>query len=322
MRKKPTISVLMLTKDSRSNLIAALNSASPYADKIIIADTGSIDDTPQIAARSGAEVYFFKWIDDFSAARNFALKHIHTDWVFMLDSDELISNFDLNLFYRYAANSNIGGINIIIDNTLDNKGNQIQTTHRYTRLFRNHPEIKFTGRIHEQIRGSIESLGLDVKDSDFSILHLGYSNFNEEKNQRNLKLLADDAKENPHDDWLQYHLAETNFNSGNIEEAGEIYMKILNSNQLSTHQQEMVRLRLAQISMKYDSYEPIIKLTDFTSTNNQNEALRYYIRGTSMLFLKDYHGAVDCYEKCLEINSPSLVKNDIISAMNTAKKLM
>ena len=55
-------------------------------------DTGSKDKTPEIAARFADEVLTFPWCDDFSAARNFALSHIHTDWVYgWYDADETIS---------------------------------------------------------------------------------------------------------------------------------------------------------------------------------------------------------------------------------------
>ena len=55
---------------------------------MVVLDTGSVDDTPEIAARCGARVAHFTWIDDFSAARNAALALTDADWCLVLDADE------------------------------------------------------------------------------------------------------------------------------------------------------------------------------------------------------------------------------------------
>lgn len=322
MNNKVSFGVFILTRDSSANIQAALNSVSPFVNQIVVVDTGSLDDTASKAIRSGAEVYFFEWIDDFSAARNYALQLLHTDWVLMLDSDELLSNFDSNLFSQIASNPSLGGINLVINNSLSNDGEQTLKSHRYTRIFRNHPKLRFTGRIHEQIRSSIEAEGFNIYESDFSILHLGYDSYNEEKNKRNLQLLTHDSIDNPNDDWLRFHLAETHFAAGRFDEAAPIYSAISDSNQLNQDQSEMSKLRLAQIALRIDDYGLILELTSFLAISSQNEALRNYIRGTAFLFLKRADESIECFEKCLRINSPILVKKDIESALNVALSMI
>ncbi|MBX3042489.1 MAG: glycosyltransferase family 2 protein [Candidatus Kapabacteria bacterium] len=321
MNNRVTIGLLMLTKNSRSTVQAALNSASPYMSQMVVVDTGSEDDTVQIAIRSGAEVYFFNWIDDFSAARNFALKHIHTDWVLMLDSDEVLSFFDIEIFYQLIDKINIGGINILIDNMLEREGNFTTSSHRYTRLFKRDDSFFFTGKIHEQIRNSIEAGGFEIIESDFKILHMGYQNFDKQKNERNTRLLQIDSSENPEDDWLKLHLAETHFTAGRIIEAEGLLNEILYSKMLSVKQKELAKLRLAQISLGNDNYQESINLTEFSSDDFQNEALRLYVRGTSFLFMKKYEESIHLLEKCLAVDSPSLVQSDVRRVLELAKKL-
>ena len=53
-------------------------------------DTGSTDKTKAIAQQFGANVFDFKWIDDFSAARNFALGKATQEWIMMVDADDFI----------------------------------------------------------------------------------------------------------------------------------------------------------------------------------------------------------------------------------------
>ncbi len=46
------------------------------ADEIIIVDTGSCDKTVEIASHYTQNIYYFKWIDDFAAARNFSFQRL------------------------------------------------------------------------------------------------------------------------------------------------------------------------------------------------------------------------------------------------------
>lgn len=51
---------------------------------------GSKDETPPICERLGAKVFHFPWCDDFSAARNESLRHAKGEWIFWMDSDDVI----------------------------------------------------------------------------------------------------------------------------------------------------------------------------------------------------------------------------------------
>ena len=85
-----TISLCMIVKNEEDVLERCLRSAEGVADEIIIADTGSTEQTKEIARRCGAKVYDFVWKDDFAAARNFAFSKATCDYLFWLDADDVV----------------------------------------------------------------------------------------------------------------------------------------------------------------------------------------------------------------------------------------
>ena len=87
------ISLVMIVKNEERSLEKCLRSAASLVDEMIIADTGSTDGTKAIAERMGARVWDYKWTNDFSAARNYALSHSSGDWNLILDADEILRPF-------------------------------------------------------------------------------------------------------------------------------------------------------------------------------------------------------------------------------------
>ena len=91
-----TISLCAIVKNEEEMLPKCLESVQGFVDEILIIDTGSTDKTVEIAKSYGARVEHFEWINDFSAARNFALKQCKTDYALVLDADEVLYTSHLN----------------------------------------------------------------------------------------------------------------------------------------------------------------------------------------------------------------------------------
>ena len=85
-----TISLCMIVKNEEKVLARCLNSIKDLMDEIIIVDTGSTDRTREIAAKYTDKVYDFVWVNDFSAARNFAFSKASCDYIYSADADEVI----------------------------------------------------------------------------------------------------------------------------------------------------------------------------------------------------------------------------------------
>jgi glycosyltransferase involved in cell wall biosynthesis len=85
----PSLSVVVITRDAGTELAECLNSAG-FAAEIIIVDSGSADNTVEIARSRGARVIEQAWLG-FGAQKNFAVAQAAHDWVLCLDADERVT---------------------------------------------------------------------------------------------------------------------------------------------------------------------------------------------------------------------------------------
>lgn len=86
------ISLHCIVKNEAELLPVMLKSIRDFVDEMIVVDTGSTDGTQDLAQSLGARVEHFIWIDDFSAARNYALSFVKTPWTIWLDADDMVLN--------------------------------------------------------------------------------------------------------------------------------------------------------------------------------------------------------------------------------------
>ena len=84
------LSVIIITKNAASKIDQCLKSVKELGDEILVLDTGSADNTINIAVRYGAKVSKSKG-NNFSAWRNEAAKHAQGEWLFYIDYDEEVT---------------------------------------------------------------------------------------------------------------------------------------------------------------------------------------------------------------------------------------
>lgn len=89
-----TISLCMIVRNEEKSLHRCLSTIASLVDEIVIVDTGSTDKTKEIALSFGAVIYDFEWIDNFSAARNFAFSKATQEYILWLDADDYIKEED------------------------------------------------------------------------------------------------------------------------------------------------------------------------------------------------------------------------------------
>ena len=190
MVQLPRITLSMIVKNEEKYLQECLASVKDVVDEIVLVDTGSTDSTTTIAKEFHAKIFNFQWNNDFSAARNYALSKSTGYWILYLDADERLSNESVSELKNIISVNELLGCRCIVNNI--NEINGKPNFMRYSRLFHNSPDIKFTGRVHEQIDDSLLENGYQIVDTNIEIIHIGYNISNEllkEKAGRNLKIL-------------------------------------------------------------------------------------------------------------------------------------
>lgn len=83
------LTLVVITRDAGESLAQCLNSAR-FVSQIIVVDSGSVDNTAEIARGCGAQVIAHDWLG-FGPQKNFAVAQAANDWVLCLDADEYLS---------------------------------------------------------------------------------------------------------------------------------------------------------------------------------------------------------------------------------------
>ena len=83
------VSAVLITRNASATLDACLESLA-FAEEIVVVDSGSTDDTVEIAGRRGARVVQKEWLG-FGRQKQYAVEQAKHDWVLCLDADERVS---------------------------------------------------------------------------------------------------------------------------------------------------------------------------------------------------------------------------------------
>ena len=227
---KPTLGVQLIVKNE-AELLPRCLAGLDGADEIIVVDTGSTDLTMEIARTYGARVYEIQWSNDFSAARNTGLSYAETDWILVLDADEILQT-PLETIKNMLQDTEASAYTVRIENWLGSNPED-RLNHSNVRLFRNRQGYRFSGRIHESVDPSILNThgGGAIHSSTVDITHFGYlPSIMTAKNKvsRNEHLLRLALADQPDDSFYSYNLAVTCCQDGRLEEAEQLLLHTLN----------------------------------------------------------------------------------------------
>ncbi|NOU24821.1 MAG: glycosyltransferase family 2 protein [Methylotenera sp.] len=195
-----TLNAVIIAKNESSSIGKCIESVISSVDRVVVYDTGSTDNTVNIAIAAGAAVLQGSWQDDFSLARNAALAYADADWNLIIDSDEwLISGGD-NLRTLISGDAFLGVVSVRSDYEVADA--QSVANSWITRLL---PRgVLYQGRIHEQPQSNLPRVRVPLVFG-----HDGYTKIKQEKKAgRNRKLLELELDKLPEDAYLRYQIGK------------------------------------------------------------------------------------------------------------------
>ncbi|WP_375140514.1 glycosyltransferase [Cohnella herbarum] len=162
-----TISLCMIVRNEEEGLANCLSSVKGIADEIVIVDTGSTDRTKEIAAQFTDRIFDFEWIDDFSAARNYAFSQATKKYILWLDADDRIAEKDRQLFIKLKKKltMDVDSVSMHYYLAFDEAGN-VSSSLRRNRLVRRDRNFQWIGAVHEYL-----AVSGNIQNSDIGITH-------------------------------------------------------------------------------------------------------------------------------------------------------
>jgi glycosyltransferase involved in cell wall biosynthesis len=235
----PSITVCMLCQNNERTIADALGRIRPFVREAIVLDLGSHDRSRQIALEYGARLYGGQLSDDLGSLRNAMIRRATSDWILVLDADELMHEAQLQklLALLNSVSADVAGVRVRADDGRRQGGPDVADG--AVRLFRNRNDIAFSYRGCEQVDRSILRAGGRIVETDIQITRpdgapgcqAGYRS-----DQTLLRLLHADLADRPPDPSVLLNLGNTHFRLGNFFHA-ECYLNdwLQQSNAADTH---------------------------------------------------------------------------------------
>ena len=313
--KQNLLSLCVIAKNEEENIEACFKNWRLFADEAIMVDTGSTDQTIQLAKKSGVTVYKKKFTNSFSSIRNYAISKAKGKWILFLDADESLNDSDAKKIIQLLKNPNVEGYLFYLNTFLNN---QEPTQVQAMRLFRNREEYRYQNKAYEKIP---EDILTNIKNSDLAITHRPnpdrYPNIQEQK----YLLLQNDLAENPTDPYLLYVYGLELLNRNKPEQSVASFKKAVQKTSrnhiFATHLHELLIYSLLELQQ----FKEAAAIAD--------HGIKLFPFNASLIFLRSqaykeallFHEALKDLEQCLQLdkaNSLSTKEQEI----NSPKTLM
>ncbi len=164
------LSVAIIARDAAEALAETLVAIRNLAGEIVVLDTGSSDETREVAAAFGARVFERPWDDSYSAARNACLTFVQGMWVLWLDAGETLERDEgrlLTEFLEQHADAATAYKLRVALPPLDelSAGEQIERLKLHPRR----PGLQFSGRIRESLDRALFAFGIGTDSLPLTI---------------------------------------------------------------------------------------------------------------------------------------------------------
>lgn len=299
MNKQSPLTLCLIVKNESRFLEKCVRSVESIVSKIVIVDTGSTDDTLEIATRLTSHVHEFPFNNNFSEARNYALQFVDSPWVLYLDADECFEEKEAAALLKVAqeSSSDISGYRVWRYNFFGNGG---WYTSKNLKLFRNNPSIKYEGLVAESVKNSIARVGGEVVDAPVVLNHFGHCRSAEDRDKKAeyyLSLMKEEVVQDPQNDRILGYIGLIQRTLGNFDEALEAVEKSVSLGPDSSHSyycQAQVLRSIGKDEEALGAYKKSLEITP-------EDPLMWNMVGVMQLTLQRFSDAKASFERALEI---------------------
>ncbi len=318
-----SISLCMIVRDEEEFLDECLHSVEGVVDEIVIVDTGSTDQTINIAKTFGARCYSAPWTHDFAYMRNISLEYASKEYVLVLDADEVLTSKGKEGIKKYLNEfPNAAGFFIHILNQTDADGIQEIEESLNVRLFRNNAQYRYSGALHEQIAESILQANPPgiIFDSPIEILHRGYLKSvitKKGKKERNLEIAIREVKDFPSDSFRAFNLGMEYVRLQQFDNAVHIFKqakKWTDPNALWVSRFYKIYI---SVLMQMGKWEEAHELLEETITMFPDYTDLFYLQGVYFSQKQNWALALKNFAKCIEMGDPPLPPYTVEKGIST-----
>ncbi|NFV30979.1 glycosyltransferase [Clostridium botulinum] len=301
------LSIAMMVKNESKYLDKCLSSLKPVLEavssELIIVDTGSTDNTVEIAKKYTNKLYFHKWNNDFSDMRNITIDYCNGEWIFIIDGDEVLQE----------PQSIIDALTLKLDKEYNTLFIRVKSLHSeynlnsYStltspRIFKNDGSFKYEGKVHNQPIHKEPSLLLNSE-----ILHYGYvtndPELMERKFKRTASILKSELERKPDDIYYLYQLGKSYHLHKDLQQSIEQYekaYKILDKKKLKKNFGQLY-MPFASAYSTSKQYKEAIKICKEGIKLFDGYLDLYYIAANSLEALGDLEEAFYYYKEFIKV---------------------
>jgi tetratricopeptide (TPR) repeat protein len=287
-----SLSVCMIVRNESRNLPESIGSVKKIADEVIVVDTGSTDDSPEVARSLGARVVSREWHDDFAEARNASISEAKGDWILCLDADETVPADSADMILA-AMSGDADAYFVKIESRVDSTAGRTFVNF-FPRLFRNMEGVGFQGRVHEQIYPALERIGATVRPSEIVLKHKGYAlsdTGRREKAERNARLLRKEVERAPDDALAWFHLGEAYAMMSDYDRAVDCYETAIKAGGLPQVARGVVLQNLGSARVKLKRYEDAVAVLKRALEADPNLLTAHLVLASALYGMKKFDRA-------------------------------
>jgi tetratricopeptide (TPR) repeat protein len=299
------IAAALIVKNEARVLGACLESIRGVVDEIVVVDTGSSDESVEIARRHGALVHEHPWNGDFAAARNAGLERTSCEWILYIDADERLDPVDRATVEDLLRGAPEVAFRILL------RPDSRSTPYREYRIWRHDPRIRFEGVIHEKVVPAIHRVadqdGRSIGVADLLLTHVGYEGDQTHKHHRNLPLLRRQLEVEPENLFNLHHLARCLDGLGEEEEAEQVLARAVELAQTTRAADPLGSLAMADlIRLRHLRGEDVGELVDDARSRFPENCLVVFLEGRYLIDHGRYEQALACFDWLLAVDVAEL----------------